>query len=85
MYVLAGMLVIGLACNFFIRPVAEHHYMSSEQLATERARAHEPERACSAEAADSRRLLRVAACAAVALPLWCRVCVTITRSLALFR
>jgi MFS family permease len=85
MYVLAAMLAGGLACNFFIRPVAERHYMSSEQLATERARAHEPEAAGSAGAASSRRLLRVAAWAAVAMPLGWGVWVTITRSLALFR
>jgi MFS family permease len=27
MYVMAGLLIVGLACNLLIRPVAERHYM----------------------------------------------------------
>ncbi len=33
MYVLAGLLLVGLACNLLVRPVAEKHYMSDEEAA----------------------------------------------------
>ena len=36
MYVLAGLLVVGFFCNLAVRPVAERHFMSDEQLARER-------------------------------------------------
>jgi MFS family permease len=41
MYLLAGLLLLGLLCNVFVRPIAEHHFMTPEQLAAERA-AHAP-------------------------------------------
>jgi hypothetical protein len=34
---MAGLLVIGFFCNLSVRPVAERHYMSEDQLARERA------------------------------------------------
>jgi MFS family permease len=40
MYVLAGLLVIGALCNFLIKPVAERHYMTPQQLAAETKAAH---------------------------------------------
>ena len=41
MYVLAAMLLGGLICNTFIRPVNPRHHMSPEQLAAERSSGHE--------------------------------------------
>lgn len=41
MYILAGLLVIGFVCNLSIRPVAQRHFMTDEQLVGERKRAHE--------------------------------------------
>lgn len=41
MYVLAGLLVLGFLCNLLVRPVAEKHYMSDEELEREKQRAHE--------------------------------------------
>jgi MFS family permease len=41
MYVLAGLLLIGLICNLMIKPVAEKHFMTSAQLEEERRLAHE--------------------------------------------
>jgi len=35
-YVLAGLLVVGLFCNLAVRPVNERYYMSDEELARER-------------------------------------------------
>ncbi len=37
LYIMAGLLLLGLTCNLLIRPVAEKHYMSEEALARERA------------------------------------------------
>ncbi len=41
MYILAGLLVLGFICNLLVRPVAERHYMSDEELARVRKQAHE--------------------------------------------
>jgi hypothetical protein len=35
MYLMAGLLIIGFVCNLAVRPVAERHYMSDEQLSAE--------------------------------------------------
>ena len=41
MYVLAGMLVLGCLCNAFIKPLADHWFMTDEELAREKQLAHE--------------------------------------------
>ncbi|MEJ8856162.1 OFA family MFS transporter [Variovorax robiniae] len=41
MYILVGMLVIGLICNLMIRPVADKHFMTEAELANEKRLAHE--------------------------------------------
>ena len=41
MYILAGMLVLGLICNQLVRPVASKWFMTDEELAAERHLAHE--------------------------------------------
>ena len=41
MYILAGMLVLGLACNLLVRPVNPKHFMTDEELAREKQLAHE--------------------------------------------
>lgn len=45
MYILAGLLVLGFLCNLLVRPVAEKHYMTEEELEKERHLAHEDGRA----------------------------------------
>jgi len=40
MYVLAGLLVMGFLANFAVKPVAEGHFMTAEDLAAERRLAH---------------------------------------------
>jgi len=57
MYILVGMLVIGLLANLLIRPVADKWFMTPEELAEEKRLAHD--RAAAAE-------VRVAAGATVA-------------------
>ncbi|MBO9649043.1 MAG: OFA family MFS transporter [Variovorax sp.] len=41
MYILVGMLVIGLICNLLVRPVADKYFMTDEELANEKKLAHE--------------------------------------------
>lgn len=41
MYILVGMLVIGLIANLLIRPVADKHFMTDAELAVEKKLAHE--------------------------------------------
>ncbi len=41
MYILVGMLVIGLIANLMVRPVADKHFMSDEELAREKVLAHD--------------------------------------------
>jgi MFS family permease len=41
MYVLAGLLALGFVCNLLIKPVAAKWFMTDEQLAAERRRAHD--------------------------------------------
>lgn len=91
MYVLAAMLLGGLVCNLLVQPVSEKHYMSEEQLAAERAKAHErtaiqqPMNAHGGAVARSNPVLVIAAWAAIAMPLAWGVWITLSKSLALFR
>jgi MFS family permease len=41
MYILVGMLVIGLVCNLLVRPVADKWFMTPEELAEEKRQAHD--------------------------------------------
>jgi hypothetical protein len=41
MYILVGMLVIGLVANLLVRPVADRHFMTDAELALEKKLAHE--------------------------------------------
>ena len=88
MYVLAAMLLGGLACNAFIRQVNPRHHMTAEQLATERTRGHEqtatPPPAATQAAAGSKALL-IATWTAIGIPLAWGVWITVSKSLALFR
>jgi MFS family permease len=54
MYILVGMLVIGLICNLLVRPVADKHFMSDEELAHEKKLAHEKAIAAEMGSASAR-------------------------------
>ncbi|MEO6856886.1 MAG: OFA family MFS transporter, partial [Rhodoferax sp.] len=41
MYILVGMLAVGLVCNLLIRPVADKYFMTDAELAVEKRLAHE--------------------------------------------
>jgi MFS family permease len=97
MYILAGMLILGLICNLMIRPVASKWFMTDEELAEEKRLAHERAQQQSKEvdmvampvgggaaavASPSRVLL---AWLAVGLPLSWGVWVTLQKALILFK
>ncbi len=89
LYILAALLLGGLLCNLFVRPVAADKFMSEEELARERALAHEVAqreqlRAGSAAAATPLAVV-VAAWLAVGIPLGWGIWTTIVKSLPLFR
>jgi MFS family permease len=92
MYVLAGMLLLGLLCNLLIRPVDPKHHMTEEQLAKERAAA--PARSSSSAtgtesnltpATASNPALLVLAWVAVGVPLAGGGWVTLSKALVLFK
>ncbi len=92
MYILAGLLLLGLACNLLVRPVGGVHYMSAEQLAYERNLAHERSGAigrsswsAGAGAASTHPLATLLAWSAVALPLAWGVWITLQKAVVLFR
>ena len=72
MYILVGMLAIGLICNLMIRPVAAKWFMTDAELAEEKRLAHE--RASAATVAASARGGGTTPAAAVVLA-WAAVCV----------
>jgi MFS family permease len=74
MYILVGMLVVGLVCNLLIRPLNDKWFMTDDELATEKRLAHEKAAASelvrSSTATDSvSPLIVVLAWAAVGIPM----------------
>ncbi|CAM3784390.1 OFA family MFS transporter [Roseateles saccharophilus] len=74
MYILVGMLAVGLVANLMVRPVDARHFMSEEELAHEKRLAHERAAAAevgsgSGQASATSTLTLVLAWAAVGLPL----------------
>ena len=75
MYILVGMLLVGLICNLLVRPLDDKWFMTDEELAEERRLAHE--RAAAAEVRDEEvvtddavdPMVVVIAWAAVGIPL----------------
>ena len=53
MYILTGMLVVGLICNLMVRPLADKWFMSDSELAEEKRLAHEKASAANARATRS--------------------------------
>jgi hypothetical protein len=91
MYVLAGLLVLGLVCNLLVRPVAEKHFMAEE--APQRAAAPaagrdqpvQPDAPGPALGTATHPVLTPAAWFAIGLPLSWGVWITLTKAAALFR
>jgi MFS family permease len=90
LYILAGLLVLGLICNLAVRPVAAKHFMSEEQLEKERSLAHErsaPPMAAAAGgvATASSPAMVAAAWLFVGIPLAWGVWITLLKAAALFQ
>ncbi len=74
MYILVGMLVIGLICNLLVKPVADKHFMTDAELAEEKRLAHDKAMASevgagSGDTAVSSPAFLVFAWAVVGIPL----------------
>nr|AQQ74414.1 hypothetical protein [uncultured bacterium]AQQ74877.1 hypothetical protein [uncultured bacterium] len=88
MYILAGLLLVGLILNLSVRPVASKWFMSDAELASEKRLAHEhPDR--TVESSDrsptrSNAVKLVLAWLAVGVPLTWGVWVTLQKALILF-
>ncbi|HEY0107419.1 MAG TPA: OFA family MFS transporter [Rhizomicrobium sp.] len=86
LYIMAGLLLVGLLCNLFVRPVAAKNYMTDEQLAHERALQHEDH--VTADAATAARGgfggLGVAAWLAVGVPFLIGLYIALSKAAALF-
>jgi MFS family permease len=91
MYILAGLLVVGLLANFMVRPVDQKYFMTEEQLAAERKRAHDVAAAnavagaAPATAAATPQVLVVAAWVGVGIPILWGVWITLQKVMVLFR
>ncbi|AMO98776.1 major Facilitator Superfamily protein [Collimonas arenae] len=95
MYILAGMLVVGLLCNLMIKPIAEKHFMTPEELAREKKLAHEqasanPDVTVSAEdmariGSGGNPLVLWVSWAAVIIPLVWGIAITLQKSAVLFK
>ncbi len=91
MYILCGMLVIGLICNLMVRPLADKWFMTDAELAEERRLAHdkavaaEASMAGAAASTESTPTIKVAlAWLAVGIPLAWGVYRTILTAIKLF-
>jgi MFS family permease len=90
MYVLAGLLVLGLACNLLVRPVAEQHFMAEEPVETLASASPGPPFEGHATVAvpagrTAHPALTPAAWIAIGVPLAWGVWITLSKAAALFR
>ncbi|GLQ89302.1 MFS transporter [Dyella flagellata] len=87
LYILAGLLLIGLIANLLVRPVKEEHHMSDEELAHERSLQHEaPQVVANADQAarGSFGIVGVIAWALVGIPFLIGVWIALSKAAALF-
>jgi MFS family permease len=92
MYVLAGLVLVGLLCNLMVRPIADKHFMSEQELAHEKQLAHERATAALAGGGgvggvhvSSNPALAMFAWAAVGIPLLIGVWITLQKAVVLFK
>jgi len=89
MYVLVGMLALGLVCNLLVRPLDSKWFMSDEELAEEKRLAHESARVTQTqtqpvETIATPKAFVVAAWLAVGLPLLWGAWITLAKAAILF-
>jgi MFS family permease len=92
MYVLAGLILLGLLCNLMVRPLSDKYFMSEQELANEKRLAHEREAQSSGGAAGtvvatagSNPAVAAFAWAAVGIPIVYGVWVTLQKAAVLFK
>ncbi|MGO4379520.1 OFA family MFS transporter [Pseudoduganella sp. RAF19] len=92
MYVLAGLIILGLICNMLVRPIAARYFMSEAELAAEKKLAHEREAAAQGGArmagtagGSSNPALASFAWVAVGIPLVIGVWITLQKAAVLFK
>ncbi len=87
LYILAVLLVVGMICNFLVKPVKETALMTEQELEHERSLQHEAA-TVSARAQDAARggfgIIGVIAWALVGIPFLIGVWIAITKAAALF-
>lgn len=85
LYLMAGLLVVGLICNLLIRPVPQSYQMTADQLAREEGLLHESTTAAETEAAARGGLgvLGVLAWLAVGLPFAVGLLIALQKAAAL--
>jgi len=90
MYILAGLLLVGLICNLVIRPVDPKYYMTPEELDAERRIAHDKVAASytdnlvAAKPASNSTVALVLAWGVVLVPLAWGVVITLSKAVVLF-
>jgi MFS family permease len=86
LYIMAALLVLGLLCNSFVRPLHEKHYMTEEELTRERSLQHEDRAAVDAELAARGTFgaLGVVAWLAVGIPFFIGLYIALEKAAALF-
>ncbi|HUB88677.1 MAG TPA: OFA family MFS transporter [Dyella sp.] len=87
LYILAGLLLVGLIANLMVRPVKEAHHMTDEELTRERSLQHEaPHIAANVEQAarGSFGIVGVVAWALVGIPFLIGVWIALSKAAALF-
>jgi hypothetical protein len=93
MYMLVGLLVLGVVCNMMVRPLADKYFMTDEELATEKRLAHEREVQASTGAGSggavttggSNPAIALFAWAAVGIPIIYGISVTLQKAAVLFK
>jgi MFS family permease len=94
MYVLAALLVLGFLCNLLVRPVADRHFMTEQELAEEKRLAHERDGAAGNVGAGidhgnvavrSNPVVVALAWAVVGIPLLIGVWITLQKASVLFK
>ena len=94
MYVLSGLIVLGLVCNLLVRPIAARYFMSDTELAAEKQLAHERDQAAQsgrgaqvigAPTGGGNPALTSAAWLAVGIPLLIGIWITLQKAVVLFK
>ena len=87
LYILAGLLLVGLIANSLVKPVDEKYYMTDEELAAERKLAHEATSDPRAESAarGAFSIVGIAAWLAVGIPFLIGFWIALQKAAVLFR